>query len=96
MGCACCKTLAQSRQFGGLARAAATYVMAAAWPAAARHAAADSYTNDKVFETPGKIKRLWPWAITLFKPTTPRRNLIKAGAMIIAEIGRIDRAKRGK
>ena len=27
-----------------------------------------------------------------FKPTTPRRDLVKAGALIIAEIERLDRA----
>ncbi|WP_063888222.1 hypothetical protein [Burkholderia ubonensis] len=34
----------------------------------------------------------WPWSDAWFKPTTPRRNLIKAAALIIAEIERIDRA----
>ncbi|MCG5072224.1 hypothetical protein [Paraburkholderia tagetis] len=34
----------------------------------------------------------WPWATDWWKPTTHRRNLIKAGALILAEIERIDRA----
>lgn len=34
----------------------------------------------------------WPWDKDWWKPTTPRRNLIKAGALILAEIERIDRA----
>ncbi|AOJ13646.1 hypothetical protein [Burkholderia vietnamiensis] len=35
----------------------------------------------------------WPssWAGCWFKPTTTRRNLVKAGALILAEIERIDR-----
>ncbi|MFX1675166.1 hypothetical protein PWR63_23450 [Paraburkholderia sp. A2WS-5] len=33
----------------------------------------------------------WPWAADWWKPTTHRRNLIKAGALILAEIERIDR-----
>ncbi|MGN8190598.1 ead/Ea22-like family protein [Burkholderia sp. 22088] len=35
----------------------------------------------------------WPnsWAGCWFKPTTPRRDLVKAAALIIAEIERIDR-----
>ncbi|WP_321846770.1 ead/Ea22-like family protein [Burkholderia cepacia] len=35
----------------------------------------------------------WPssWAGCWFKPTTPRRDLVKAAALIVAEIERIDR-----
>jgi hypothetical protein len=33
----------------------------------------------------------WPWHETWWKPTTKRRNLIKAAALIIAEIERLDR-----
>tara|TARA_R110002049_G_scaffold73666_16_gene190280 strand:- start:774 stop:1604 length:831 start_codon:yes stop_codon:yes gene_type:complete len=35
---------------------------------------------------------LWPWDKAWWKPTTPRRNLVKAGALILAEIERLDRA----
>lgn len=47
--------------------------------------------------TPAKIPPidlwagLWPWAVEAFKPTDARRNLVKAGALILAEIERIDR-----
>lgn len=45
--------------------------------------------------TPGlfleNISRLWPWDWKWWKPTTPRRNLVKAAALIVAEIERIDR-----
>lgn len=34
---------------------------------------------------------LWPWSMKWFRSTTPRRNLVKAGALILAEIERIDR-----
>ncbi len=34
----------------------------------------------------------WPWDLSWWKPTTPRRNLVKAGALILAEIERLDRA----
>lgn len=34
---------------------------------------------------------LWPWDASWWKPTTPRRDLVKAGALILAEIERIDR-----
>lgn len=33
----------------------------------------------------------WPWTDAWFKPTTPRRNLVKAGALILAAIERLDR-----
>jgi hypothetical protein len=36
---------------------------------------------------------LWPWAAQWWKPTDRRRNLVKAGALILAEIERLDRAE---
>ena len=35
---------------------------------------------------------LWPWGWEWWKPGTRRRDLVKAGALILAEIERIDRA----
>lgn len=35
--------------------------------------------------------RLWPWSYRRWKPSDRRRNLIKAGALILAEIERLDR-----
>lgn len=35
---------------------------------------------------------MWPWPLQWWKPTTIRRNLVKAAALIIAEIDRLDRA----
>ena len=34
----------------------------------------------------------WPWDVEWWKPTEPRRDLVKAGALILAEIERMDRA----
>ncbi|MBE5528411.1 hypothetical protein A9J41_12950 [Laribacter hongkongensis] len=34
----------------------------------------------------------WPWDYAWWKPTTPRRDLVKAAALLLAEIERIDRA----
>lgn len=49
-------------------------------------------------DTPGQVNklnydgvRLWPWANWWWKPTTYRRNLVKAAALLLAEIDRIDR-----
>lgn len=33
----------------------------------------------------------WPWSREWWKPTNRRRDLVKSGALIIAEIERIDR-----
>lgn len=37
---------------------------------------------------PGEV---WPWRRGWWKPSTPRRDLVKAAALIIAEIERLDR-----
>jgi len=34
----------------------------------------------------------WPWDRKWWKPTNPRQDLVKAAALILAEIERIDRA----
>ncbi|WP_432778161.1 hypothetical protein QZL74_14355 [Burkholderia gladioli pv. alliicola] len=41
----------------------------------------------------GKVPAFWPWAAEWWKPTTPRRDLEKAGALIQAEIERLYRAE---
>lgn len=39
------------------------------------------------------IPSLWPWSAEWWKPSSDnRRNLVKAGALILAEIERLDRA----
>jgi hypothetical protein len=38
------------------------------------------------------IRELWPFAREWWKPSTGRRDLVKAGALIVAEIERMDRA----
>lgn len=36
---------------------------------------------------------LWPWAPRWWKPKNPRRDLIRAAALIVAEIERLDRSE---
>lgn len=36
--------------------------------------------------------RVFPWIMSWWKPKTERRNLIRAAALIVAEIERLDRA----
>jgi len=48
--------------------------------------------------TPYEVHSLWPisWAKDWFKPKSRRSDLVKAGALILAEIDRLDRiANRG-
>jgi len=40
--------------------------------------------------------RLWPWSPAWWKPKNRRRDLIRAGALIVAEIERLDRASAKK
>lgn len=37
------------------------------------------------------VEMIWPWDESWWKPGNARRNLIKAGALILAEIERLDR-----
>jgi hypothetical protein len=36
---------------------------------------------------------LWPWRVSDWKPKNRRRDLIRAAALIVAEIERLDRSK---
>lgn len=40
------------------------------------------------------IETMWPWCPSWWKPTDRRRDLVKAGALILAEIERLDRAAK--
>lgn len=64
---------------GEMAEAAACYAASARVP-----------TSTKRRQCPG----YWPWAAKWWKPSDQRRDLIKAGALILAELERIDRATR--
>jgi hypothetical protein len=76
---------------GGLAAAAATY----AYAASIGDSLPKSYGGRLPFTSrPGLISILrfiWPWAQEWWKPGDTRRNLVKAGALIVAEIERLDR-----
>lgn len=71
---------------GQLAAAAACY---------ASHASkgASAYVNDLASYQAEPAPALWPWDADWWKPTTPRRDLEKAGALTLAEMERIDRQK---
>jgi hypothetical protein len=54
--------------------------------------AAACYTLADSFRASFLRDCLWPWSLDWWKPTDRRRDLIKAGALIVAEIERLDRA----
>lgn len=68
---------------GQMARAAACYALAGS-----------SAPNDGTAAL--LVSLAWPWDEQWWKPSTARRDLIKAGALILAEIERLDRAAPGK
>lgn len=78
-------TLERDNQYteGQLAQAASAYAFWAD-PRGARQDDHIDYLNST-------LKGLWPWAKEYWKPTTQRLMLIKAGALILAEIERLDR-----
>ncbi|HFF2103957.1 hypothetical protein [Pseudomonas aeruginosa] len=53
--------------------------------------AAASYAAYAHVELSGDLPMFWPWGRTWWKPTTPRRDLVKACALGLAEIERLDR-----
>lgn len=67
---------------GELAHAAAAY---------AGFAGAADWAREEVPE--GCPPPQWPWAERFWKPKTRRRDLIRAAALIVAEIERLERAE---
>lgn len=43
-----------------------------------------------------QLPRFWPWDISTFKPKDRISNLVRAGALIAAEIDRLQRAANGQ
>lgn len=74
---------------GEMARAAAVYAMPPDYrEIEAGHFGVHDFTPPR--------PRFWPWSASWWKPTNRRRDLVKAGALIIAEIERLDRKAAGK
>ena len=48
--------------------------------------------SSELFDCAGEPPRPWPWPDEWWKPTNRRRDLVKAGALILAEIERLDRS----
>ncbi|HCE5729600.1 hypothetical protein ACP0KH_06585 [Pseudomonas aeruginosa] len=54
--------------------------------------AAASYAAYAHTEPSGDLPFCWPWDKDWWKPTSARRDLVKACALALAEIERLDRA----
>lgn len=80
-----------SYQNNELPRAAASYlnnVVSRGW-------VFNSVYGPEVYQSE-EVPDLWPWGDEHWKPKNPRRDLVKAAALIIAEIDRIDRNNTGE
>ena len=75
---------------GEMAEAAAAY----AWWSAVPEFRRSRTDIDDDSHVAWHLRRIWPeqWERYWFKPSTPRRDLIKAAALIVADIERLDRA----
>lgn len=78
---------------GQLARAAASYAISAATPGGVP-ALSGSMFGCQLFKSARNPNFLWPWEMRFWKPKDPRRDLVRAAALILAEIERLDRAAR--
>lgn len=56
------------------------------------------HPDDNKSPDPQWVPRSWPplWSSAWWKPKDPRRDLVRAGALIVAEIERLDRAASTK
>ena len=66
---------------GQLAAAAAAYI---------HHTVLFQNADDASYQVSGCFS-YWPWDQTWWKPKNPRRDLVRAAALIVAEIERLDR-----
>jgi hypothetical protein len=76
---------------GQIALAAACYALGSATDAAERAVMDQFGTMDA---TPSWVTERWCWGRQWWKPKSRRRDLVRAGALIVAEIERLDRVKR--
>lgn len=90
-------------RFGEMARAAAAYALQSTLGDPMRSFEAQIEGGTTMFKpkffTVGTLNisyLLWPWEGKWWKPTTARRDLVKAAALIVAEIERLDRAEAAK
>ena len=72
---------------GELARAGACYAINAAGMSLVDNAEPEEYAEMS------SMPLMWPWGQKWWKPKNPRRDLVRAAALIIAEIEKLDRTE---
>jgi hypothetical protein len=78
---------------GEMALAAACYAAHTATWSYIRHGFRAEGGLYRVYQTAQEfVGRMWPWAREWWKPKDERSNLVRAAALLIAEIERLDRA----
>lgn len=75
-----------------LAKAAVCYLTNAIVAAELRAGGMEQAKIDEASAKAGAPKS-WPWDRRWWKPAAPRQSLVKAAALIVAEIERLDRAE---
>lgn len=77
-----------AHEFGELSQAGACYALHASLQAWRMHDADIPYADENTPE-------YWPveWESDAWKPKNPRKDLVRAAALIVAEIERLDRAE---
>ena len=74
---------------GQLSRAAAAYAVASTSAIYEENKARPKKWDHSYVPS---VDRLWPWNWTYWKPKDRRHDLVRAGALILAELERLDRA----
>lgn len=73
-----------------MAIAAACYALTAARTS---RAPSSAYWRDRLTRD---VRDLWPWGEEWLKPKDARRDLVRAAALLVAEIERLDRAAHSR
>lgn len=76
---------------GALAKAAAAYAFSGSLSKDVLRERAKNWWDRHGSDTLAVVKSLWPWAREWWKPKDQRHDLVRAGALIVAEIERLDR-----
>lgn len=79
---------------GVLAKAAVCYALCASVGIAVEEDFPRDHDFPAAYADASAPEPFWPWAREWWKPKSPRRDLVRAAALIIAEIERLDRAGR--
>lgn len=85
---------------GQMAAAAGCYALASTWDDGAMFATVSRYparhgASGRNFGHLTAASVFWPWDWKWWKPRSKRENLIRAAALIVAEIERLDRSGQG-